>query len=282
MTLKSYAKINLGLRILHKRPDGYHDLETIFHEINLWDEIEFSPSPRIEIHVQPQGLPSDENNLCHKAAQLLRTQCNIASGVSIKLVKQIPVGAGLGGGSSNAATVLRGLRKFWKVALTDDDLLKLGAQIGSDVPFFIKGGSAYATGRGEQLEPLSLRLPFWIVTATPKVHVSTPWAYTALRWNETRRPLPLKARWHPLPTREELRELLRNDFEPVVFGAYPAIADLHRQYMEMGAAAVALSGSGSTMYGLFENEIKAVEARNRLAGDAATSFTEPEFSAERT
>ena len=180
MKLRAYAKINIGLNILGKRSDGYHDLETIFHEIDCFDEIEFEQHDKVAMTADSILVPIDESNLCLSAANLLQKEKHVRPGVMIHLKKNIPIGAGLGGGSSDAAAVLCGLNHFWKLKLSNNQLRTLAAQIGSDVPFFIDGGTAYATGRGEILESFSLVLPFWIAVVTPLIRISTAWAYNHL------------------------------------------------------------------------------------------------------
>lgn len=281
MKLRSCAKINLGLRILRKRPDGFHDLETIFHEIDLFDEIELRISDRIQFSTDHPSLSSDESNLCIKAACLLRGRFAIKQGVLIRLRKRIPVGAGLGGGSSNAAALCRGLRSLWSISATDDELESLAAELGSDAPFFVRGGSAYATGRGENLRAMDLQLPYWIVTATPDIHVGTPWAYGALQWTKEVMPAGLDSKWtHPTP--EFLVQLLQNDFEPVVFASFPLIGRLKERLQTLGAVAAAMSGSGSTVFGLFENRSGAEAAAEALHTDTIVSVTSPDFKPERS
>ncbi|MBI4811284.1 MAG: 4-(cytidine 5'-diphospho)-2-C-methyl-D-erythritol kinase [Ignavibacteriales bacterium] len=177
MTLKAYAKINLGLRILRKRDDGYHDIDTVFHRVDLYDEIYLEPSSTIKVFSNESNLPTDEGNLCIRAAQLLREYSGIEKGVNISLTKNIPIGAGLGGGSSDAAATLIGLTKFWEVDVSQIDLYKLALQLGSDVPYFLKFGTAHATGRGEILDYFDINIPHWIVIVYPNIHISTAWAY---------------------------------------------------------------------------------------------------------
>ena len=190
MTLRAYAKINIGLNILGKRSDGYHDLETVFHEIDCFDEIELKQHDKVAMTADSILVPIDASNLCIGAATLLQKEKHIPQGVMIHLKKNIPIGAGLGGGSSDAAAVLSGLNRFLEIKIIEQSITFIAAQIGADVPFFIDGGTAYGTGRGEILEFFSLPLPFWIAVVTPLIHISTSWAYNHLatesKWKSKR------------------------------------------------------------------------------------------------
>ncbi|TAK60449.1 MAG: 4-(cytidine 5'-diphospho)-2-C-methyl-D-erythritol kinase, partial [Bacteroidetes bacterium] len=175
---KAYAKINIGLRILGKREDGYHDIETIFHRTNIFDRLIFELNKEIFISVSGFPLPNDNNNLSLRAANLLRQSYNLPFGVKIGLEKNIPIGAGLGGGSSDAAATLLGLRTLWNLPISIAELNVLAQQLGADVPYFLHDDSAYGTGRGDTLEYFHLDLPYWIVLVYPAIHVSTAWAYS--------------------------------------------------------------------------------------------------------
>lgn len=277
MYLRAYAKINLGLRILARRPDGYHDIETIFHQINLYDEIELTQSEG-GIHCITSGADiAEETNLCVRAARLLQSATGASHGVTIQLTKRIPIGAGLGGGSADAAATLRGLNILWGLRLSDADLRQLAAQLGSDVPFFILGGTALGTGRGEILEPLELSIPYWIVVCIPQVHVSTAWAYSQVS----------PARERNITSVGTFRRdgifdftMLQNDFEPVVFRAYPEIAALKEELLRRGAVCALMSGSGSSVFGLFSDEQQARRAERELSRSYTVSLTEPFFKPE--
>jgi len=169
----SCAKINLALSVLGRRTDGYHDIQTIFQTIDLWDEIEFRPSPRLELHCESLPGVRAEDNLVWKAASLMASTLPGKHGASITLRKRIPAGAGLGGGSGNAAVTLLALRHFWNVEISDSDLVRLAARLGSDVPFFLNGGTALGIGRGEDIQPLPDIHPEHLVVVFPAVHIST-------------------------------------------------------------------------------------------------------------
>jgi 4-diphosphocytidyl-2-C-methyl-D-erythritol kinase len=181
MTYKSYAKINLGLEVLYKRTDGYHEINTLFHQICLADIIDIEPHNSIKINCIPDLGIQQEQNLAFKACKLLQNNydCKL-KGAEIKIKKNIPTGAGLGGGSSNASTVLKGLNSMWNLNLSDTTLLDLAKELGSDVPFFIKGGTAIGKGRGEVLEFVDFKLPYHILLIFPEVKISTKVAYEKL------------------------------------------------------------------------------------------------------
>jgi 4-diphosphocytidyl-2-C-methyl-D-erythritol kinase len=279
MKLRAYAKVNLGLQILEKRADGYHTIETVFHQVHWYDEITIEPADSgIQFTTGSDAVPRDEKNLCVRTARLLQETTGTAQGARIVLRKSVPVGAGLGGGSSDAAAVLNGLNSFWGLNLSADQLRQLAEKLGSDVPFFLLGGTAYGTGRGEILEPMELQVPYWILVCTPPVSISTAWAYSDFRKN-------------PHVRREDVRALirdsfrqphilvnkLRNDFEPMVFLKYPEVMRLKETLVRGGADFALMSGSGSSVFGLFSNERFARELHDRLAGTYAVSLTEPFF-----
>src|SRR5713101_267279 len=199
LALKSYAKINLGLRILRKREDGYHDIETVFHRVNIFDEIELSTWVGISLTCNNREVPANDNNLCVRAATLLGETYGVGEGVHIQLTKCIPIGAGLGGGSSDAASTLLGLNLFWNLNLGKEKLAPLALELGADVPYFLNEGSAYATGRGEKLEYLDVDVPHWILIVYPNIHISTAWAF---------KNAPIPNRQSPISLREILLDNL--------------------------------------------------------------------------
>jgi 4-diphosphocytidyl-2-C-methyl-D-erythritol kinase len=282
MTLRAYAKINLGLQILAERPDGYHEIETVYHQVNLGDEIELLPSEEgIRLTCDNRDVPTDERNLCVQAVKLLQQITNRSDGVDIILRKRIPMGAGLGGSSTDAAVVLKGLRKLWGLDISDAELRTLAASLGSDVPFFIDGGTAYATGRGEQLEPFELEMPYWILIATPPVQISTAWAYHNLVLNPTLRRENLKSLVSDhLNEPRILVNKLRNDFEPLIFRQYPEVLRIKEQLVRGGADLALMSGSGSSVFGLFRNETSARELAEAFAPLYRVALSEPTFKPE--
>lgn len=276
---RAYAKINLGLRILEKRPDGYHNIETVFQRIDLFDEIELSSSSTIKVVSTSDEVPGDESNICHKAARLLRNHLGISGGVCISINKKIPVGAGLGGGSSDAATVLRVLPAFWNRSIDEASLRTFALQLGSDVPYFLGNGSALGRGRGEILEYFPLDLPYFILLCNPNIHVSTSWAYSMAKPGNPAQEISLKdilLKHKADPSR--LEEMLRNDFEPAVFREYPAIEEVKNEMLKHGACFASMSGSGSSVFGFFESEANAGEAAGRFRSQGYRTFlTQPGF-----
>jgi 4-diphosphocytidyl-2-C-methyl-D-erythritol kinase len=273
MTVRAYAKINLGLRILRKRPDGYHDIETIFHQIDNYDTIEFTRTEGdIALESNSATLPTDSANLCVKAAQLLQNISHVKEGVKISLTKNIPVGAGLGGGSSDAAATLKGLVKLWGLALRNHELKKIALNLGSDVPFFLEGGTAFATGRGDNLEHFPFELPYWILVATPPVQVSTSWAYSQVQSYTSTGGLRAI-----VDNTKPLFELMTNDLETVVFKAYPEVSNLKKVMSDLGAESALMSGSGSSVFAFFQEEDSANIAALKLSKSYDTSLTPPSF-----
>jgi 4-diphosphocytidyl-2-C-methyl-D-erythritol kinase len=254
LRLRSPAKVNLGLRIVERRPDGYHSIETALQMVSLADEIvlRLSEGP-ITCSVQGAELPTDQENLAVRAAYALRRLSGTQAGVHISLTKRIPVGAGLGGGSGNAAAVLLGLMKLWALDLSHQRLLELGASLGSDVPFFLTAASAWAEGRGEVLTPLPPMEGMAFVLATPPFRVSTEWAYPRVTFGLTRAEKALSILRLLLEKKRftEVGPYLHNDFEPLIERAYPEIGVIRAEMLEQGALGVALSGSGPTVFGLF-------------------------------
>jgi len=283
MTLRAYAKINIGLHILGKRGDGYHDIETVFREIGLADEIGIEPADEIEFICTSDHVPSDGTNVCVKAARLLRDRHAAGKGARIVLHKHIPVGAGLGGGSSDAAAVLTGLNDMWSLHLDTTTLRQIGVQIGSDVPFFIEGGSAYGLGRGEILERLRLEVPSWIVLIVPPVHVSTSWAYRHLVVHRDHTPTGLRDEvLSHINRSHEMTASVVNDFEESVFQQYPIIRDVKKGLLHAGASFALMSGSGSSVFGLFDDEATARLAAGSFPQDHIVSLTPPHFESGRT
>jgi 4-diphosphocytidyl-2-C-methyl-D-erythritol kinase len=276
--LRAYAKINLGLLVLEKRPDGYHTLETVFHRIDLCDELEFSSSPDLGISTTGHETPSDERNICYRAALLLRQHLKVSEGVEIFLKKHVPVGAGLGGGSADAATVLRELPKFWNRIVPESDLRALAVRLGSDVPYFMGSGSALARGRGEILEYFHLDIPFTILVCHPNIHLSTAWAYHHVR--PKKRASDLKTLLlEGMKSPHALMNSLVNDFESVVFAAYPVVKHVKETMLGGGAQFALMSGSGSSVFGLFTNAQTAAEVAHQLENRGFITFrTPPHFS----
>ena len=279
MKVRAYAKINLGLHVLGKRPDGYHTIETVFRLVNLYDEIEILQNEQgIHFSTDSPDLSNDTSNLCVRAAHLLRDLTGTHMGVEITLTKRIPIGAGLGGGSSDAAAVLKGLTRLWSLDISREELQTVSATLGSDVPFFFTDTTAFAAGRGDILEPFDLKMPYTIVLVTPRIRVSTGWAYSQLRLLQgVRRPNLKTVLEEGLGDAHRLRNELLNDFEEPVFKHHPEIATIKATLLSEGAACALMSGSGSSVFGLFADPAVASDLAQRMAAKYATAVTEPSF-----
>ncbi|HAX50022.1 MAG TPA: 4-(cytidine 5'-diphospho)-2-C-methyl-D-erythritol kinase [Ignavibacteria bacterium] len=261
------AKINAGLRILSKRKDGFHNLETIFYPVKLQDKLtvrikKLSDDPgihRITVKTDSKENISGKNNICYKAAELFMGHYKAAGTyrIDIAIKKNIPTGAGLGGGSSDAAAVLKILLKHFRFDVYIKEIIRLALIAGSDVPFFMLGKAAYAAGRGEKLTPLpGFKIKGKILIVNPGIHISTPWAFKALGINNSKRKVLDKVRsYSPADN-----ALMINDFERVVFKKYPEIEKIKYDMLALGAEYALMSGSGSTVYGVFKGkEIKNAE-----------------------
>ena len=263
MKLRSYAKVNLTLDILRKRKDNYHELETVFQQIDLYDEIELVESDRIEIECSIKEL-ENENNLAYRAASLLKEKFNVKKGVKIKVKKNIPIGAGLSGGSGDAAAVLKGLNVFWDLSLSKKELIKLSQELGMDVGFHILGGTCLGKGRGEILEKLKDLDKYYVVLVYPGFNVKTREAYSNLNYKKIG-----KEKSSEKFLKNYSLDNMHNDFEYSVFEKYPELREIRK---ELGKNAL-LSGSGSAVFGLFKEEKKAKEAYERLKKKYKTYLT---------
>jgi len=278
MNCRAFAKINIGLRVLGKRTDGYHDIETVFHQIDLHDELTLEPAETVRLTSTSPDVPCDSTNLCVRAAQLILKHTGRNEGVDIRLMKHIPVGAGLGGGSSDAAAVLKALNKLWNGGLQTRELESLAAQLGSDVPFFVHGGTAVGTSRGEVLDSFQLDVPYWILTATPSIHVSTAWAYSVVQPAFNTGAAPLRTLVEKkIANPEQLRPGVWNDFEEPVFGKHPEILRLKEKLEDAGSLFTQMSGSGSTVFGFFRDEAATRQLAAELKSRLTVSITPPGF-----
>lgn len=276
MISRAYAKINLGLLIRDKRPDGYHTIETIFHRIDLSDELVLEPAEVITIISDTRDVPADETNLCFKAALLLQQSLGLRAGVRITLRKNIPVGAGLGGGSADAAEVLRHLPHLWQCSLSEQAVRSLALKLGSDVPYFLRRGSAIGRGRGEILDYFDLDVPYTILLCNPNIHISTAWAYQQVRPSSARPALELRDLIVAgMRDPERLVAELKNDFEPAVFKAHPDVRHLKEAMVHGGAVFASLSGSGSSIYGFFSNPDDARGVSSDCAAKGYRTFLTP-------
>ena len=251
-SLCAFAKVNLGLRILNRRPDGFHELRTVFHTISLADLIQLSFTPAAVTSIEVEGMPDVADNLVTKAAKAVLEELSVTANIHISIEKQIPMGAGLGGGSSDAAAILLALPALAGQVIPMNRLLSLAAPLGSDVPFFLLGGAALGIGRGEELYSLPEYPELPGILIAPGIHVSTPDAYRAL--SPTLPDPQEKLLAFQQSVREPLSHPLINDFEPVVFAHHPSLESLKRRLLEQGATQALMSGSGSSIFGLFNSK----------------------------
>jgi 4-diphosphocytidyl-2-C-methyl-D-erythritol kinase len=269
LLVKAPAKINLSLDVLHKRSDGYHEVEMIMTTIDLADRVELTllNEDRIKIVSHNRFVPDDQRNLAYQAAQLLKERFQVKKGVMIAIDKIIPVAAGLAGGSSDAAATLRGLNKLWGLGLTLAQLAKIGSEIGSDVSFCVFGGTALAKGRGEMITELPAPPTCWVILAKPFIGVSTAEVY---------RRLDLKNVSHPNIS-EMIKGIESNDYrrvcqnvgnvlEEVTLHLHPEVAQIKEQMKRFGADAVLMSGSGPTVFGIVQHDSRMHRIYNGLRG----------------
>ena len=286
LQFKTPAKINLGLHIHKKREDGFHELETILQMVTWFDELQLEgTSEKVELFCDTPEIPNDETNLVVKAARLLQKHFpGSCAGVNITLKKSIPSGAGLGGGSGNAAGVLLALNHLWDLKISRENLIAISAELGSDVPFFLMSPCAIGTGKGEILEPINNPINLYILMIYPNLPLSTPWVYGNLKLKLTKHKNNISILANFLMRSEfaQLGAALYNDLEPVVFKRYPEILEIKNELLRSGAGGALLSGSGSTVFGIFDNPDLAKKALARFAGKkykvflakSITSFSE--------
>jgi 4-diphosphocytidyl-2-C-methyl-D-erythritol kinase len=270
MLLRAFAKINLDLRILGRRPDGYHELKTIFQAIDWHDEIRLEPAAQFEFSAP--GTPEDESNLVVRAVRAYERLAGIEANVRISVTKNIPVGRGLGGGSSDAAVTIIGLQRMFKRALPFEEVPGVLRDLGADVPFFALGGRAAGYGRGDEVYKLEDESDYWVLLVDPGVMIATKDAYS----------------WLTVPDKSNNIEGFRddtelgctgdvwtNDFEGPVFVRFPQLAAIKEELLDLGAYRAALSGSGSTVFGQFQMVSEAVRAGSVLEKRFRVKVTKP-------
>lgn len=287
-TLPSFAKINWHLQIAGKRDDGFHELCTIFQTISLCDKLTFSESEKIILTCDNPQIPIDDTNLIVKAAKILQKKSGTEKGAEIHLEKKIPAPGGLGGGSSNAAIALLGLKKLWNIEISLDELRKIGADLGSDVPFFFCGGTALGTGRGTEIESIADENEKYLLIVTPKVDVPTREAFARVN---APRLTNFDSKSILQICRNEAEKLkvgklkLKNDFEESVFAIAPEIEKVKQKLLESGAKQALLSGSGASVFAVFEKKetrqatIKAIEQIDNWRMFAVATISHEEYRA---
>lgn len=268
--LKALAKINLGLDVLRRREDGYHEVKMIMQTISLHDDLEIRriKTPEIQVKTNLYYLPTNENNLVYKAAKLLMDEFGIKEGVAIQLKKRIPVAAGMAGGSTDGAAVLWGMNQMYGLGLSRQELMERGVKLGADVPYCVQRGTALAEGIGERLSVLPSMPKCTILIAKPGISVSTKFVYENLHAND------LKPEQHPdvdymIEAMKEknldlLCERMGNVLETVTIPAYPVIQEIKEHMMACGAAGAMMSGSGPTVFGIFHSPVQAKAAMKDL------------------
>ena len=278
LSLKAYGKINLGLDVLRRRDDGYHEVRMIMQTVGIYDRIDliYKEEPGITVETNLYYLPDNENNLVYKAAKLLMDEFHVQKGVHIKLRKFIPVAAGMAGGSSDAAAVLFGVNKMFSLGLTTEQLMERGVKIGADVPYCVMRGTALSEGIGEILTPLPMPPQCQVLIAKPGISVSTKFVYENLHAND------LKPEQHPdidgmieaIKQKDlyGIADRFGNVLETVTIPAYPVIQEIKDLMMEHGAIGALMSGSGPTVFGLFTNPKAAAKAHEEMRYGAGSEL----------
>ncbi len=264
ISLKALAKINLGLDVVKRREDGYHEVRMIMQTIYLYDRLDIkrTQEPGIQIQTNLSFLPVNENNLIYKAAKLLIDEFSITEGVSVKLDKRIPVAAGMAGGSTDAAAMLFGMNRLFSLGLTKKQLMERGVQIGADVPYCIMRGTALAEGIGEQLSPLPPMVKCPVLIAKPSISVSTKFVYQNLKLDDTTIHPDIDLLIEDIKAKNlhDIAAHMGNVLETVTIPNYPVIDEIKKHMLSHGAVGAMMSGSGPTVFGLFDDEDTAKKA----------------------
>jgi 4-diphosphocytidyl-2-C-methyl-D-erythritol kinase len=274
ITVESPSKINLGLNIVRKRSDGYHDLETIFVPLLLSDKITISRSDQLKLSTNSEFLNELKDNLILKAIRLLEDFTNRKFMLDILVEKVIPIGGGLGGGSSNAATTLKTLNKMFDLRMSYRKLSELALELGSDVPFFLNPVVSYAESRGEVIHPLTLEIRYPILIVNPRIKIDTAWAFEKIRPVSPVKNLR-QILQENLDDFDKLKSYVKNDFEEVVFNQFPLLKQIKEELYKQGAEFALMSGTGSTIYGIFSNLQKAFWAEEFFKQQYFTFLNNP-------
>ncbi len=264
------AKINLTLDVLFKRDDNYHELEMVMSSVDLSDHLTFTPLEEdiIQVFTNKAFLPVDRRNHVHQAAKLVKKEYGIHTGIRIEIEKKIPVAAGLGGGSTDAAATLRALNQIWNLNLQTEELIDLGMRIGTDVPYSIVGGTAFVSGRGENVRSIAPIPPCWIVLAKPKLSVSTKTVFRALEVEQLKYQPSSRIVEEAIESEdyEKMVKHLGNALEQVTFQRHPQLSQLKERMLRYGMDGVTMSGSGPTIIGFSQNYSRAKRVYNSLRG----------------
>ena len=278
VTLRVAAKINLYLNVLGKRNDGYHEIESIMQSITLYDRITLRPLKQgINILSNEFNIPVNRENICYKAAKLFFQKTNLDKGIEIEIYKVIPLKAGLGGGSADAAATLWGMNRLFQADTTLSDLKKWASVLGADIPFCLEGGTSLVRGKGEIIIPLPLIKNGWLVLLDPTIPISTAWAYERVRIGLTKKTLSAKLLAKLI--REEgllgISNYLYNKLEEVVLERFPLIGSVKEKMKEAGAKGASMTGSGSTVFAIVENRQKGHEILRKLKGMGRGYLVQP-------
>lgn len=291
-TLPSYAKVNLSLRVFGRRGDGFHELCTVFQTVSLHDDLTFTQQvnglsiANVTLTCSDRTIPTDGRNLIIKAADALRDRFQINEEAEIHLEKRIPSPGGLGGGSSNAATALIGLAKLWNIPIGCDELTEIAECLGSDVPFFLHGGTALGTGRGERIDPLDDFPAKFLAIVTPDLDIPTRPVFEALNAPNLTLPAPesiLNVCRFDVNSVDFLRSAMKNDLESVVFEAFPEVERVKHTLLELGAVHAGMSGSGASVFAIFDKEetrqtaLKALEIEPSWRKFAVAAISRSEY-----
>ena len=256
----SYSKVNIGLKVLSQRDDGYHNIYTIFQELNFGDSIDIEKRDcGFKIIANVDWIPTNKSNICYKAYTEIKKEFSEVKGIHIKIDKKIPIGSGLGGGSANAAALLKGIKNIYKLEVTESKLEEIGGEVGTDVPFFIRGKTQLGEGVGDKLTQLPKAIIGTYLLVIPKISIRTEWAYSVIknRLNNQNK----NAKFSSFINEDySSLQIFENDFEQIVIPAYPEIGAIKSKLLNLGARFASLSGSGSTVYGVYDDEASAKEA----------------------
>ena len=275
--INSNAKVNIGLKVLSLRKDGYHDIVTIFQEINLFDIIYISINPLgCNFNSNVNWLKNDKRNLCITAYETMKKKFDI-NGINIDLTKNIPRGSGLGGGSSNAASVLKGIRQLYDLNISDNELENIASEIGADVPFFIRGSIQLGEGVGDRLTPLKININVKYLIIIPEIIINTFWAYSQFKKNldSSLSSINFAGLSIGKTISLDMLKLFENDFESIVVPTYPEIGEIKEKLHALGARYASLSGSGSTVFGIFNDDVSLNNAFSYFSPKYKTFITNP-------
>ena len=264
LTTKAPAKLNLLLKVTGRRPDGYHDLVSLMVPVDFWDVLEYEVIPeKVELVWEGLPVPDDESNLVRRAARAFFERSGVKGGVCVRVAKNIPVAAGMGGGSSDAAATLLALNHLWSRPLSLETLGELALELGADVPFFLKPRPCIAKGIGEILEPLERWPEFWYVIVTPRFQVSTAWMYEHLRLGLTSTQYD-RIKTELRKKRPVISRLLENDLESVTSANFPILDRIKETLLDAGAEGALMTGSGPTVFGVFVSRKQAEQASDKI------------------